>query len=243
MTQTDPSSGGRAGGRTVLIAAIVVVLAAAAGALGYYAWQDQGDELATAASEQAAESDAATSDLMKPGPLPENVLGSADAPVTIVEYSSMTCPHCAHFHTEILPALKAKYIDTGKAKYIIREFPLDNLAAAAAMLARCVDHDRYFPFVDVLYKTQPQWATGESDAADRLFDVVKQAGLNRASFDKCLSDQKLLDNIMAVRKRGADTFKVSSTPTFFVNGKLLTGAQSVGEFEKLMPPEVVDKSS
>jgi len=242
VTQTDPSSGSRSGGRTALIAAIVV-LAVAAGAVGYYAWQGQDDELATAASEQAAESDAATAELMQPGPLPENVLGSADAPVTIVEYSSMTCPHCAHFHAEILPTLKAKYVDTGKAKYIIREFPLDNLAAAAAMLARCTDRDRYFPFVDVLYKTQPQWATNDPNAADKLFDVAKQAGFTRESFDKCLSDQTLLDNIMAVRERGADTFKVSSTPTFFVNGKLLKGAQSIEDFEKLMPADVVDKSS
>lgn len=184
-----------------------------------------------------AHADTSMSELMKKGPLPDNVLGSETAPVTIIEYSSMTCPHCANFHKEILPGLKEKYIDTGKVRYIIREFPLDNLAAAAFMLARCSGPKKYFPVVEAFYAKQQVWAFGkEGTPVDRLFDMAKQAGFSKANFDKCLSDQKLLDGIVATRERGSKTFGVSSTPTFFVNGKLLKGGQKLKDFEDLMQP-------
>ncbi len=183
-----------------------------------------------------AVADTNVDELMKTGPLPDNVLGSDKAPVTIIEYSSMTCPHCAQFHKDTLPDLKKKYIDTGKVRYIIREFPLDNLAAAAFMLARCVGPERYFPFVDVLYAQQKSWAFAEGDPLPQLLRISKQAGFTKESFDKCLKDQKLLDGLNWVRKRGHEKFKVSSTPTFFINGKLLKGAQNLKAFEKAMEP-------
>jgi protein-disulfide isomerase len=174
-------------------------------------------------------------ELMKAGPLPDLVIGKADAPITIVEYASMTCGHCASFHNKVLPALKEKYIDTGKARLIMREFPLDNLAAAASMVARCAGGEKTFPLITVLFARQEDWAFVKGDPRPELFKFAKQAGFTQESFDKCLADQKLLDDITAVRTRAADTFGVSSTPTFFINGKKLAGG-SLEDFEKAFAP-------
>jgi len=174
-------------------------------------------------------------ELMKPGPLPDLTLGKADAPITVVEYASMTCGHCATFHNKVYPALKEKYIDTGKVRLVFREFPLDNLAAAASMLARCAGGEKTFALISVLFAKQEEWVFVKGDPRPELFKVAKQAGFTQESFDKCLADQKLLDDITAVRTRGADTFGVSSTPTFFINGKKLAGA-SLDDFEKAFAP-------
>jgi protein-disulfide isomerase len=175
-------------------------------------------------------------ELMKPGPLPDLVIGKDDAPITIVEYASMTCGHCASFHNKVLPALKQKYIDTGKVRLIMREFPLDNLAAAASMLARCAGGEKTFPLISVLFARQEEWAFVKGDLRPELFKFAKQAGFTQESFDKCLADQKLLDDVTAVRTRGADVFGVNSTPTFFINGKKLTAAPTLEEFEKAFAP-------
>ena len=176
--------------------------------------------------------DVELSELMKTGELPDNVLGSEDAPYTIIEYSSMTCPHCARFHKEVLPDVKKKYIDTGKAKYIVREFPLDNVAAAASMLARCVDNSKYFDFVDLLYLNQDEWAF-KNDPLPSLQKFATQVGFTEARFNECLRDEKLLGHIEWVRNRGNTEFGVRATPTFFVNGKKLKGV-SIEEFDKVM---------
>jgi len=174
-------------------------------------------------------------ELMKPGPLPEISLGSKDAPVTIIEYSSMTCPHCATFHEKSLPELKAKYIDTGKVRYIIREFPLDNLAAAAFMLARCAGPKKTLPMIELLYAQQKEWAFVEGSPLPALRKITKvNAGIDKKAFDACLSDQKTLDKVLAIRKRGGQEFGVSSTPTFFVDGTVLKGGHSLADFEKVM---------
>ena len=174
-------------------------------------------------------------ELMKPGPLPELVLGSADAPITVVEYASMTCGHCAHFHTTVFPILKEKYMDTGKVRFIMREFPLDNLAAAASMLARCAGDGKTFPLISVLFAKQDDWAFVKGDPRPELLKFAKQAGFTQESFEKCLTDQKLLDDIAAVRSRAAETFGVNATPTFFVNGKKLNGV-GLADFEKAFEP-------
>jgi len=161
--------------------------------------------------------------LMEPGPLPDRVMGQADAPYTIIEYSSMTCPHCASFHNNILPDIKEKYIETGQAKYIIREFPLDNVAAAAFMLARCVDEAKYFDFVDLLYKNQEDWAFG-GDPIPSLQKFAKQIGFTEERFNQCLTDEQLLQHVQTVRDRGNTEFGVRATPTFFINGKKLNGS-------------------
>ena len=170
--------------------------------------------------------------LLEAGSLPDMVLGKADAPVTIVEYASMTCPHCAHFHETTLPALKTKYIDTGKVRLIYREFPFDPLAEAGFMLARC-SKDNYFPMVDVLFKQQANWAASQNPK-DALLQISKLAGFTQESFEACLTDQKLLDDIRAVRARGEKDFKVDSTPTFFINGKVYKGAMTIEEMSAVI---------
>jgi protein-disulfide isomerase len=171
--------------------------------------------------------------LMEPQPLPDMVMGDANAPVTIVEYASMTCPHCAQFHTATLPAIKEKYIDTGKAKLILREFPFDPRAAAAFMLARCAPPEQYYPMVGVLFEQQKTWATAEN-AAEPLLQLSKLAGFTQESFEACLKNQELLDKVRAVFEKGSKEYGVESTPTFFINGEKTTGALSVEEMSKLI---------
>ena len=173
-------------------------------------------------------------ELMKPGPLGDMSLGDEKAPVTIIEYASMTCPHCANFHETTYPELKKKYIDTGKVRFIFREFPLDQLAAAAFMLARCGGKERYFPMVETLFQQQRTWAVQRP--LQPLMAIGKQAGLSESGFNECLKNQQVLDGIEDVRKRAAEKLNVQSTPTFFVNGKQLRGAATLAEFEKEMAP-------
>ena len=172
-------------------------------------------------------------ELLEPQALPDMVLGSDDAPVTIVEYASMTCPHCAHFHETTLPALKEKYIDTGKVKLIFREFPFDPRAAAAFMLARCAPKEQYFPLVDVLFKQQREWATAQ-DPRPPLLQIVKLAGFTQESFEACLKNQQVLDNVIAVKDKAEKDYKVDSTPTFFINGEKHSGALSIEEMSKII---------
>ncbi|MFU0506440.1 DsbA family protein [Pseudaminobacter sp. NGMCC 1.201702] len=170
--------------------------------------------------------------LLEPGALPEKSLGKDDAPVTIVEYASMTCGHCAHFHETTFPELKKKYIDTGKVRLVFREFPFDPRAEAGFMLARCAK-DNYFPMIDVLFKQQDNWA-GVQNAKDALLQISKMAGFSQESFEACLTDQKLLDDVRAVQKRGAEDFGVDSTPTFFINGNMYKGARTIEEMSAII---------
>src|ERR1035441_9342838 len=150
-----------------------------------------------------------TADLMKPDALPDLALGDDKAPVTIVEYASMTCPHCAHFQETTFPELKKRYIDTGKVRYIFREFPLDSLAAAAFMLARCsgeTDSTKYFAMIDTLFRQQRTWAVEKP--LEPLLAIAKQAGFTQENFNTCLANQKVLDGIESMRQRAATTFKV-----------------------------------
>lgn len=178
--------------------------------------------------------DVAIEELMKPGALEDIVLGDANAPVTIVEYASMTCPHCASFHTTVLPQVKAKYIDTGKAKLIFREFPLDNLAMGVSMLARCGGPVKFHAFVSSMFKTQLDWATGEGSPLPKLKEITKQAGFTDESFDKCLADQKLQEDIGAIRDRADQNFGITATPTIFINGVKLKEGFGIEEFDKVM---------
>jgi protein-disulfide isomerase len=179
-------------------------------------------------------------DLAQPMPLGDMTMGKDDAPVTVIEYASMTCPHCAHFTVETFPKFKEKYIDTGKVKYIFREFPLDPLAAGASMLARCADKDKYFSLIELLFSTQNTWAVQQP--LEPLFNVVKQAGYSRDAFNACLdtrnneNSKKILSAIESVRNRASDVLKVNSTPTFFINGKRIPGALSIEELDKEIAP-------
>jgi protein-disulfide isomerase len=186
----------------------------------------------------AAEDQAAPAKEAAPAPaesaLPDMVLGKEDAPVTIVEYSSLSCPHCAHFHRDVMPTLKSDYIDTGKLRYIEREFPLNNAALGGAVLARCVDPSRFFAFTDLLFSRQEDWAFKE-DALQRLRIYAKQAGLTDADFEKCLDDESLQKKVLTVRERG-EKEGVKATPTFFINGKVFNGAPTLAALAEAMKP-------
>ncbi len=177
---------------------------------------------------------ATPTDLLVPPALGDRVLGKDDAPVTIVEYASMTCPHCAAFHEKAYPELKKRYIDTGKVRFIFREFPLDTLAAAAAMLARCADKDKYFPLIETLFQHQREWAV--QNPIPPLMGIAKQAGFTEEKFNACLSDQKMLDAIEAERNRASKQFGVNSTPTIFVNGQMQRGIATIDDLAKLIDP-------
>ena len=172
-------------------------------------------------------------DVAKPVSLPDMALGPASAAVTITEYASMTCPHCAAFNKDVFPKIKSEYVDTSKVRYVFREFPLDIKAAAGSMLARCIAKDdagKYFAVVDMLFKQQNDWVL--KNTAETLTRIGKQAGLSQEAVEACLKDQALLDKIVADQKYASEVLKVDSTPTFFVNGDKIKGETSFEEFDK-----------
>lgn len=173
------------------------------------------------------------STLMEPGPMGEKVMGDENAPVTIIEYASMTCGHCGSFHNNTMPSLKEKYIDTGKAKLLFREFPGDPRAAAAFMLARCAPEDRYFPLIDVLFKQQAVWVQS-ANVVDDLFKISKLAGFTQEAFDACLKNQELLDNVLAVKNKAVEDYGVGATPTFFINGTKYEGNLPAQEMSEII---------
>ena len=156
----------------------------------------------------------------------DKVLGNADAPVTIVEYFSLGCIHCKNFHETILPKLKTDYIDTGKVRLVFRDFPLDGISFGAALTTRCVNDLAYFAMVDTLFKQQETWHV--DNGMGQLANIVKGAGMDQAALDACLNNQANKDKIVALQKEATDTLKVNSTPTFFINDRVLSG---VSEYE------------
>ena len=193
--------------------------------------------LATGAlAETAAPTPAVSEALNAAQPLPDVVEGRADAPATIIEYASMTCSHCAAFHRDVWPALKAKYVDTGKAKFVLREFPLDPLAAGAFMLARCAGPEKRDAVIDRLFDHQADWAF----TANPLFHLEQQliaAGMSEADFDACLENQALFDKVKAMRDGAAAKLGVNSTPTFFVDGRRLSGSHGLDKFDEILAAE------
>jgi protein-disulfide isomerase len=212
----------------LLILGAVVVIAAAG--IFYYVSRPESSAIPASGAETVA-----TDQLMVAGPLGDKALGDPNAKVTVIEYASMTCPHCAHFHETTFTPFKEKYVDTGKVRFIFREFPFDPVATAAFMLARCAPGDSYFPMVDLLFRQQKNWAYGDK-ATDALFNIVKQAGFTQESFRTCLTNQQILDGVNAVKNRAADQLGVASTPTFFINGKKLSGALTLEELDKEIEP-------
>lgn len=174
---------------------------------------------------------------LKPGPLKEMALGDPNAPVKIIEYMSMTCPHCAHFHETTFDAIKTKYVDSGKAYFVLREFPFpqDTASLAAFMLARCTPEERFFPFVSMFMKQQMSWAApADNDVRGAMLQLSKLGGFTQESFDACLTNQKLAGDVTAVRDRGAKDFGIQSTPTFLINGKSYSGDMSVDTMSALI---------
>jgi len=214
---TDPSTDAT-GAKSHTALYVIGAVAVAAVIAGVFFMRD-----GAARDPNAPKEDPAVAVLMEEGPLEDIVMGNPDAPNVIVEYASMTCPHCANFYTNVFPEVKEKYIDTGKARFVFREFPLDGLAVAASMLTRCADEDRFYPLIDGLFETQETWALPGEDGKQKLLLIAKQAGFSQEAFDKCLADKELFDKIVAVRKKAHEEYGVDSTPSFFVNGKRLEG--------------------
>jgi protein-disulfide isomerase len=163
----------------------------------------------------------------------DRILGNPDAPITIVEYASLTCPHCAHFTNDVLPELKKKWIDTGKAKLVLRDYPLDEPALRAAMIARCAPPDRFYAYTDMFFGSQEKWVTAR-DYRDALARLVKLGGMSREEFDNCLKNTALENKIVEGRLTASKELDVNSTPTFFINGTKFTGAPTVEEFDKAL---------
>ena len=180
---------------------------------------------------------ATPADVAKPVSLPDMAIGPANAKVTMTEFASMTSPRCAAFNAEVFPKIKSEYIDTGKIRYIFREYPLDIKAADGSMLARCIAKDdagKYFAVIDMLFKRQNEWAGPTT--MEPLRRIGKQAGLFQQQVEDCLKDQALSDKIAADQNYAADVLKVDSTPTFFVNGEKIKGETSFEEFQKRIDP-------
>src|SRR5215467_10750683 len=204
--------------REFVVGSSAVLAVGAIGALGSAAWAETFSVL----------------ELEAKGPLDDIPMGSASAPVTIIEYASMTCPHCAAFAVNTFPKLKEKYIDTGKVKYIMREYPLDGLAAAAFMLARCAGPEKYYPLIETLFAQQQKWAVKEP--IPPLLAIAKQAGFTQQSFETCVNDKDLLNKVQQMRTRGKEKFKVEATPTFYINGERHSGAIPMEELDKIIAP-------
>ncbi len=210
---------------TVIISSVVVIILVL---IGGYFWQraDRAD------SSGRALVTAAESKQVVIGPM-DMAIGNVRAPVTIVEFASMTCPHCASFHNDTFKIFKKEFIDTGKVMFVFREFPLDGLAYTAAVVARCVDKSRFFTMLDVLFERQSVWARAEDPEA-ALRKLGKLGGLSDAALDACLADKNLSEFVFRNQKQATDDYGVRSTPSFVVNGVTYSSALGIEEFRKLI---------
>ena len=223
--------------RQLIIVAIAVVVVVG-GAFWFFNSRQHSGVLETATADGAAASAGAAStqadsEIMVAGPLGEMGLGDPNAPNVVIEYMSLTCPHCQAFHANTYDAFKAKYIDTGKVYFILREYPLDPLATAAAVLARCAPADRFFPLIDLMFDRQREWAFVQNPKA-ALENLVKQAGITPQMFEACLTNQQILDGVNWVKNRGTTEFNITGTPTFFVNGQELNGEKDLAAFDQML---------
>jgi protein-disulfide isomerase len=180
-------------------------------------------------------------ELMAPGPLGERALGKPDAPVTVIEYVSLTCPHCANFHKTIFPRVKKEFIDTGKVRYIVREFPIGRTSGNAAIANRCAPEDKYFFVLGQFLTRQPEWVSQEV-RPDAIFAVARSSGMTRETFDKCLSNQTMIDGLNEVKQRGRQ-FGVIGTPTFFINGRKAQGEVTFEEIKAMIEQAPAPSSS
>ncbi|HWM31411.1 MAG TPA: DsbA family protein [Methyloceanibacter sp.] len=173
-------------------------------------------------------------ELLRAGPLGERTLGNPNAPIVVIEYASLTCPHCRNFHANVFPQVKRQYIDTGKVLYIVREFPIGRSAGNAAIINRCAPPENYFSLLDAFLSRQSEWVSQEV-RLDAIYGVAKSSGMSRETFDKCLSNQAIIDGLSEVKQRGRQ-FGVVGTPTFFVNGRKAQGAITFEEIKALIEP-------
>ncbi len=169
----------------------------------------------------------------------DRILGSAEAPITIIEYSSLTCPHCAAFHADALPQIKKTWIADGRARLVYRHFPLDAAALRAAAVANCIEGARYFGFLDLLFKSQKRWAKSGNPLKE-LGQMARLAGLSEEKFRACANDEAEMDRILERRQDGVTTYEVQSTPTLIVNGRKVEGARGFEYLEKIFKDIVPD---
>lgn len=221
---------------------ILIILAATAAVLivgvGLYQWlgkpqapmpAPQAPSAAPAPSAPQAPNDATA---IRPT---DHVLGSKDAPVVMIEYASLTCPHCANFHATVLPSLKTAYIDAGKVALVFRDFPLDGAALRAAMMAECAGPGRYFGFIDILFDRQRVWAA-DQDVISALKRIAALGGMSGTDFDACLANKDIETAILQERLEAEQVFKVNSTPSFVVDGRTLSGGKSFEELKAVLDP-------
>jgi protein-disulfide isomerase len=213
-----------------MIGAAAAVVAAIA-AVGYLQSSERPAVATVVPSAQAAApspSGAAAALALTPD---DHILGDKDAPVTIIEYASLTCPHCAAFERETLPKIKKDWIDAGKAKFVFRNFPFDQAALRGAMLASCAGPEKYFGFIDALFGSQESWSRA-SDPTAALTRMAKLGGMSEDRVQACFKDESLANKIVAVRLAAEKELEVNSTPTFFINGKKVVGAQPYEVFQQ-----------
>lgn len=204
-----------------------LILAASATIASYYG-------LGSAAAQEGTTKDVAK---LATVALPDRPLGSETAPVTVIEYASPTCPHCAAFHNNVYPAFKAEYIDTGKVKFLVRPFVRNVLDAVVFMLAEAAGEEQYHTIIETYFKTQDQWGVSETPR-DAILAIAKQLGFTDASFDAALTNQELFASMETMREQALGEFNLEGTPTFYVNGKQLTGDKTLEELKAEIDPLV-----
>lgn len=222
--------------RNILIGLGVAAAGAAAGG-AWWLTRGPGAPQTAAAPAPASVGTSAGHSMTAAGDMPlfddDHILGEPGAPVTIIEFASLTCPHCATFHTETYPQVKSEWVDTGRARFVFRHFPLDQLALGAAAVSECIKGDGFFGFIDVLFANQEKW----SHAADPLAAIGQYAalaGLDRATLQACLNDEAAITRILEKQTDGRDRYGIASTPSFVVNGKPVVGAQGYDDFKSVL---------
>ena len=163
------------------------------------------------------------------------VIGEDDAPITIIEYASMSCSHCANFHNDTLPDLKKEYIDTGKVKYAFRDFPYNYPALLGSMVMRCIPQEVRYDYMNALYKLQKNWVSQESDkTTQELYKIMQSGGMTKEEFDSCINNTDLENKILQGRIDAQNEFDIASTPSFIINGKLEEGKKTIKEFRQII---------
>jgi protein-disulfide isomerase len=225
----------------IVVSAFAVAIVAGIGA-AYFLTAGEPETAAApptteAVASAAAADQAAASGGEEAAPAPEGsplitprVMGDPDAPVTLIEYSSLTCPHCAAWHRDTLPRLKETYIDTGKVKLVARDYPLNEGAALGTLFARCAAEERYFPLVDLLFEQQSSWARSQN-MIQELARLASFAGMSQEDINQCLQNEELYAAILEQREVWSQTHDIGSTPTFVVNGEMIVGNQPYERFE------------
>lgn len=221
----------------ILMAVLVLIVAGAA----WYGYSKQTEQLtsttATGKTEMVAEEAPAPDAPIFKRQKGDVLYGKADAPVTIIDYSSLSCPHCAHFHSQVLPQLEKEFINTGKVKLLFRHFPLNAPALRAAQLVNCVPDTQQQSFLKVLFDMQAQWAFNEG-FMDQLRQIAAVGGMDSAAFDSCIADKDGEARVVNARRKGADQAQVNATPSFFINGVKLNESPEIDAFRDALKPLV-----